>query len=113
MHWAGKLLLTGDLLNSLPKLRDLPLLFPWMTLLAPETLAYLPNQLGLPSGVSALMPFVLPGLTLVAGALVARVVYLRRVKEPHAIPAYLIMAAVDVFLAIEIYALTHYDPMQF
>ena len=113
MHWAGKLLFTGDLLNSLPKLRDLPLLFPWMTLLAPEMLAYLPNQLGLPPGISPLMPFVLPGLTLLAGALVARVVYLRRVKEPHAIPAYLIMAAVDVFLAIEIYALTHYDPMQF
>lgn len=113
MHWAGKFLFSADILTTLPRLKDLPLIFPLSTLLAPGTLAYLPNQASLPQFLAPLVPFIVPSLTLATGALVSRLVYLKRVKEPHAVPAYAILAVVDVFLAIQIYALTFFDPMRY
>lgn len=113
MHWAGKFIFSPGFLTTLPRLSDLPLIFPLSTLLAPETLAYLPNQVGLPGFLAPLVSYLLPTLTLAIGALVARVVYLKRAREPHAVLAYLIIAVVDIFLAVEIYALTHFDPMRF
>ena len=45
LHWAGELILMPDPLHALPRLSDLPLLFPLLTLLFPRTLAYLPSKM--------------------------------------------------------------------
>jgi hypothetical protein len=113
LHWAGKFLFTPEVLTSLPRLSDLPLIFPQLTLLVPGELAYLPQQAHLPAFIAPLMAYVLPVLTLIAGAIVARLFYLKRVKYPSFVVAYIIVAAVDIFLTIQIYALTHYDPVKF
>jgi hypothetical protein len=112
LHWTGKYLFTPEFLTSLPKMSDLSLIFPLLPILAPETFAYLPNQLGLPPFVAPLIPYIVPGLTLIAGAIVTRLLYLRR-KHANLVPAYLILAIVDVILALQIYALTYYDPIKF
>jgi hypothetical protein len=113
LHWAGKLLLTPELLHTLPRLSDLPLLFPLLTLLFPRTLAYLPNRLQLPPWIGILVPYLLPGLVLVVGIAVARLAYLNRTRYPNLIPAYLILAGTDMFLSLQIYALAYYDPVAF
>jgi hypothetical protein len=111
--WAGKYLFTPDIIQSLPKLRDLPLIFPLLTLVFPQVLAFLPNQLALPAFVAPLVPYLVPGLTIVAGAGVARLAYLSRTRYPGVVPAFLIVAVVDLFLALQVYALNYYDPVAF
>ncbi len=113
VHWAGKFLFTSGILASLPRMSDLPLIFPLGTLLFPSTWAYLPNKLQLPALIAPVMPYLVPTLTLVAGALVTRLAYLNRSKYPSLVPAYAILAAVDLFLALQIYALAYYDPVNF
>jgi hypothetical protein len=112
-HWAGRFLFSADILNNLPRMSDLPLIFPLGTLLLPNTWAYLPNELHLPLIIAPIMPYLIPSLTLAAGAIATRLAYLNRVRYPSLVPAYAILAAVDLFLSIQIYALAHYDPVSF
>jgi hypothetical protein len=48
-----------------------------------------------------------------AGVFVASLAYIRPVKYPSLVPAYLIIAVTDLFLALQIYALTYHDPVKF
>jgi len=112
-HWAGKYLVAPDALTMLPKLSELSLIFPLLPVLAPEVFAYLPNQLHLPPFVALWIPYLIPSLTLLAGVLVMRLLYLRRNRHPNLVLAYLIVAVVDLFLAMQIYALTYHDPIKF
>ena len=82
LHWAGKYLLT-------PRF---------------SFLSYLPGLMGLPLVLSDWLPYVMPGLTLVMGLAVMRLVYLERQDYPTLAPAYLLAAAVDIMLSLEMYA---------
>jgi hypothetical protein len=113
LYWTGKYLFTSNILTSLPRMSDWPLIFPLLPLLAPATFAYLANQLQLPAFIAPLMPYLVPGLTLILSAIVTRLLYLNRSKYPNLVPAFLILAAVDLFLSLQIYALAYYDPAKF
>jgi len=112
-HWVGKYLVAPDVLTMLPKMSELPLIFPLLPVLAPGVFAYLPNQLHLPPFVALWIPYLIPSLTLLAGVLVMRLLYLRRSRHPNLVLAYLIVAVIDLFLAMQIYALTYHDPIKF
>jgi hypothetical protein len=113
LHWAGKYLLASGMLTHLPRMSDLPLIFPLGPLLFPGTFAYLPNELRLPALIAPAVPYLVPSLTLLAGAIVTRLAYLGRKKHRSLVPAYVILAAVDLFCSLQIYALAHYDPVSF
>ena len=112
-HWAGKYLVTPEVLTMLPRMSELPLVFPLLTVLAPEVFAYLPNQLHLPPFVAPWLPYLIPSLTLLVGLWVMHLLYLRRSKQPNLVLAYMFLAAIDLFLSMQLYALVYHDPIKF
>lgn len=113
LHWAGKYLVTPEILTMLPRLSDLPLIFPLLTVLAPHAFAYLPNQLHLPPFVAPWLSYLVPSLSLLAALSVTRLFYLRRTRRPNLVLAYMFLIVIDLFLSLELYALTYHDPIKF
>jgi len=109
LHWASKYLSTPEVSTRLPHPGYLPLISPLLTLLSPK----LALQLAQPASLPAWMGFLVPILSLAVSLIFVHLLYLRWKDEPSSLVAYVLLALADVFISLQVYALTYFDPIKF
>jgi len=109
LHWATKYLSTPEVSTRLPRPGYLPLFSPLLTLLSPRLALQLAQSAPLPTWVG----FLVPVLSLAVSLLLVHLLYLRWKDEPSSLVAYVLLALADVFISLQVYALTYFDPIKF